>query len=83
MKRKFLLGGAARNLALSVVGISAVLAADAGIGAARVADGAVVFMYHRFGETKYPSTNIRIEQLYTVAEALMASGNKLRASSPA
>lgn len=25
-------------------------------------EGAVVFMYHRFGETKYPSTNIRMEQ---------------------
>lgn len=25
-------------------------------------DAAVVFTYHRFGETKYPSTNIRIEQ---------------------
>lgn len=62
MKRKFFLGGAARNLALSVVGISAVLTADAGIGAAAAAEGAVVFMYHRFGETKYPSTNIRIEQ---------------------
>lgn len=23
---------------------------------------AIVFMYHRFGETKYPSTNIRLEQ---------------------
>jgi peptidoglycan/xylan/chitin deacetylase (PgdA/CDA1 family) len=26
------------------------------------ADSAVVFMYHRFGETAYPTTNIRIEQ---------------------
>lgn len=25
-------------------------------------EGAVVFMYHRFGESKYPSTNIRMEQ---------------------
>lgn len=62
MERKFLLGGVARNLALSVVGISALLAADAGAGATQAAEGAVVFMYHRFGETKYPPTNIRIEQ---------------------
>ncbi len=27
------------------------------------ADSAVILMYHRFGETEFPSTNIRIEQL--------------------
>jgi len=31
-------------------------------GAAFAADYATVLMYHRFGEDKYPSTNIRIEQ---------------------
>lgn len=31
-------------------------------GAAAAETGAVVFMYHRFGETKYPSTNITLEQ---------------------
>ncbi|MSO65017.1 MAG: hypothetical protein EXQ85_04330, partial [Alphaproteobacteria bacterium] len=25
--------------------------------------GASIIMYHRFGETKYPSTNIRLDQL--------------------
>ena len=29
------------------------------------ANSAVVFMYHRFGESKYPSTNIKIEQFKT------------------
>lgn len=29
---------------------------------ARAADSAVILMYHRFGETKYPSTNIRLRQ---------------------
>jgi len=29
---------------------------------ANAADSAVVLMYHRFGEDRYPSTNIRIEQ---------------------
>jgi len=33
-----------------------------GGGAALAADYASVLMYHRFGEDKYPSTNIRIEQ---------------------
>jgi len=31
-------------------------------GAAGAADSAVVLMYHRFGETKYPSTNMTLEQ---------------------
>lgn len=31
--------------------------------AARAADSAVVFMYHRVGEPQYPSTNIRPDQL--------------------
>ena len=31
-------------------------------GATLAADYATVLMYHRFGEDKYPSTNIRIEQ---------------------
>jgi peptidoglycan/xylan/chitin deacetylase (PgdA/CDA1 family) len=29
---------------------------------ARAADSAVILMYHRFGETRFPSTNIRIAQ---------------------
>jgi peptidoglycan/xylan/chitin deacetylase (PgdA/CDA1 family) len=32
-------------------------------GAARAADSAVVIMYHRFGETRYPTTSVTIEQL--------------------
>ena len=30
---------------------------------AAAADSAVILMYHRFGETQFPSTNIRLEQL--------------------
>lgn len=30
---------------------------------ASAADSAVIFMYHRFGEDRYPSTNIRMQQL--------------------
>jgi len=35
-----------------------------GLGAApaMAADSAVVFMYHRFGDGRFPSTNITIEQ---------------------
>ena len=32
------------------------------IAPAQAAEQAVVVMYHRFGETEYPSTNIRLEQ---------------------
>ena len=41
------------------------LALAAGIGpstALLAADSAVVVMYHRFGESAYPSTNIKLEQ---------------------
>lgn len=31
-------------------------------GVARAADSAVILMYHRFGETQYPSTNISLKQ---------------------
>ena len=31
-------------------------------GSAFAADYATVLMYHRFGEDKYPSTNIRLDQ---------------------
>ncbi len=30
--------------------------------AAKEQNGAVIFMYHRFGESRYPSTNIKMEQ---------------------
>ena len=42
--------------------ITALLAAFVGPGSAVAADSAVVIMYHRFGEDKYPSTNVTIEQ---------------------
>lgn len=37
-------------------------------------ESAVVFMYHRFGETKYPSTNIRLEQFEKHLEYLSQNG---------
>ena len=44
----------------------AVMAQDAGLGAGEKGageDGASLIMYHRFGETDYPSTNVRLDQL--------------------
>jgi peptidoglycan/xylan/chitin deacetylase (PgdA/CDA1 family) len=37
-------------------------------------ESAVIFMYHRFGETKYPSTNIRLEQFEKHLEYLSQNG---------
>lgn len=37
-------------------------AISCGPTSARAAESAVVFMYHRFGESAYPSTNIRLDQ---------------------
>lgn len=44
--------------------LAAVLAAAGALtgGAAMAADSAVILMYHRFGETEYPSTNISLKQ---------------------
>ncbi|MGB1007281.1 MAG: polysaccharide deacetylase family protein, partial [Thalassobaculaceae bacterium] len=38
------------------------------------ADGAVVFMYHRFGENDVPSTNIRLEQFDAHLRELQSGG---------
>ncbi len=39
-----------------------------------LSNAAVVFMYHRFGETKYPSTNIRMEQFEAHLNYLKENG---------
>ncbi len=41
---------------------------------ASAADSAVVLMYHRFGEDRYPSTSIRIEQFEAQLEHLQVNG---------
>ena len=43
-------------------------------GAALAADYATILMYHRFGEDKYPSTNIRIEQFEAHLDMLASGG---------
>ena len=40
------------------------------IATARAADHATILMYHRFGEDKYPTTNVRIEQFEEHLEML-------------
>ena len=42
------------------------------ICAAMAADHASILMYHRFGETKYPTTNIRLEQFDAHLERLQS-----------
>ena len=42
--------------------------------AAWAADSAVIMMYHRFGESRYPSTNIRLEQFRAHVEELKSGG---------
>lgn len=37
-------------------------------------EGAVVFMYHRFGDDRYPSTNIRLEQFDAQLDYLQKKG---------
>ena len=56
-----LLRGAIKRAVLAIAGISAALATDAAI-TSTAAESAVVFMYHRFGESAYPSTNVSIAQ---------------------
>lgn len=47
---------------LPIIALAALAGAGAAIPGALAADSAVVFMYHRFGENAYPSTNIRLSQ---------------------
>ncbi|MEX1310953.1 MAG: polysaccharide deacetylase family protein [Candidatus Sulfomarinibacteraceae bacterium] len=45
-----------------------------GAGVSIAGDEAVVLMYHRFGDDRYPSTNIRVEQLEAQLEYLADNG---------
>lgn len=52
-----------RALAALVVAVGAIAGAALAHAPARAADSAVIIMYHRFGEEKYPSTNTTLAQL--------------------
>lgn len=56
-----------------------VLCAAANLAAlpAAAADWAVVFMYHRFGESEWPSTNIRLDQFEAHLEEIRAGGHSV------
>ncbi|MFQ5783423.1 MAG: polysaccharide deacetylase family protein [Alphaproteobacteria bacterium] len=51
-----------RRLALGALALAALAALAAAPAADAVAGSAVFLMYHRFGETRLPSTNVTIEQ---------------------
>lgn len=56
----------------------AVLAAVVPVRLARAAEGAVIVMYHRFGEDAYPSTNTRLDQLDAHIAELARGGYTVR-----
>ncbi len=64
--------GLARRLAggMALLGV----VATTPIGAADAADSAVILMYHRFGEDRFPSTNIRLEQFEAHIAELTSGG---------
>jgi peptidoglycan/xylan/chitin deacetylase (PgdA/CDA1 family) len=63
------------SLRLRLAAAAAVLGASAlAVPAADAADWAVVFMYHRFGESEWPSTNIRLDQFEAHLEEIRAGG---------
>lgn len=57
----------------AVLALSAILGPPAAMPAV-AADSAVIFMYHRFGEDRYPSTNIRLEQFEAHIAELLRGG---------
>ena len=57
-----------------LLGLLAAVSAFLLTTSALAADSAVVLMYHRFGEDKYPSTSIRVEQFQAHLEYLKVSG---------
>ena len=64
-------------LAMWAAAWSAGMSASPPAVAADGATGAVVVMYHRFGETKYPSTNIRLEQFQAHIEELTSGAYRV------
>ncbi len=51
-----------RSFFLILLSISSLSAAEKISTSEQIHNGAVAFVYHRFGESKYPSTNITLEQ---------------------
>lgn len=55
----------------AVLSLAALLAA---LPTAQAADSAVILMYHRFGESAHPATNIRLDQFASHIEELQSGG---------
>ncbi len=53
--------------------IAGLVLAWGGLAWAAPDTGAVVLMYHRFGDARYPSTNVTIEKLEAQIEELNSS----------
>ena len=52
----------------------AALWSSALVGTASAADSAVILMYHRFGDDRYPSTNVRLDQFESHLAELKSGG---------
>ena len=52
------------------------------VHANNIKNSAVVFMYHKFGQQDYPSTNIRIDQFEQHLEEFSKSKYNVRTKSP-
>ena len=63
-------GRIARLLKVTALGMLALTTWLGSPGLVQAADSAVILMYHRFGETSFPSTNIRLEQFETHIQEL-------------
>lgn len=60
----------------SAIALFVLLLAGAGFSAAvQAADSAVILMYHRFGESQYPSTNITLPQFEAHLRELKSGGH--------
>lgn len=69
MDRKYP-GSSVRALRLGAFIVFAMMSLVAPLAAALASDSAVVLMYHRFGDNRYPLTNITIEQFEAHIEEL-------------
>jgi len=61
-----------------VVALSILFGQPGGTPAIAAEPSAVVIMYHRFGETRYPSTNIRLEQFEAHLAEIASGGYTVR-----
>jgi peptidoglycan/xylan/chitin deacetylase (PgdA/CDA1 family) len=57
---------------------ASILATAGAAGQAMAADSAVVFMYHRFGDARYPATNVRIDQFEAHIQELKSGTYNVR-----